>query len=165
MILTSTATIETSLLAINSTLTPNTTLYVPSATASAAVTIHPSPVVVSATTTITWTRYSWTHTQHISVVTETPTCIVPQRSDDTKPDPTCTFLPTIKVPAALSTSASKMRRREVPEVVAKRALVARDLDAPTVTVTATPAVNSTTTIVAPTVTDTSTVVETTTQTM
>jgi hypothetical protein len=133
------------------------------------ITIVPSEVTTTETETAWHTFTKWKHTQNILTQTVTPSCTVPPRPSF--PDPWATFIPTlIPLPWGLHWKRSNVIRSVDPKQAisrlerhrAKRAALPKDLakrsaDAPTVTSTASTAVNTTVTFVQPTSTKTFTI--------
>ncbi|KAM0704512.1 hypothetical protein Q7P35_008746 [Cladosporium inversicolor] len=132
------------------------------------ITIVPSEVTTTETQTIYHTFTRWRHTQGIVTETVTPSCTVPPRPSF--PDPWATFVPTlIPLPWGLHwkrgdvrivdprAAISRLERHRAKRSAAARKVAKRSPDVPTVTSTASIAVNTTVTSVLATSTNTFTV--------
>ncbi|KAK4494328.1 hypothetical protein PRZ48_014626 [Zasmidium cellare] len=130
-------------------------------------TITPKPVTTTSKKIITRTFNRWTKTQEIIAKTVTASCTIPPRPHF--PDPECRIIPTIiPIPKGLKINAKRAdkpipiesARKRFESVRAAKArteqlsernnIAVRSPDAPTITLTASTAINSTTTIYAST---------------
>ncbi|KAF2166072.1 hypothetical protein M409DRAFT_66957 [Zasmidium cellare ATCC 36951] len=162
-----TTTTSTSVIQTTSTVPNTQTITVPGVVKTK--TITPKPVTTTSKKMITRTFNRWTKTQVIITQTTTASCTVPPRPHF--PDPECHVIPTIiPIPRGLKINAKRADKPVPIEYARKRfesaraakarteqELAARDNnlavrspDAPTITITAQTAVNSTTTIYAST---------------
>ncbi|TLD34704.1 hypothetical protein E2P81_ATG04869 [Venturia nashicola] len=141
---------STSTQLVTSTVNATTTYSEPAFTANVTQTVRPRPTTTTVTKTITWNRNRYTHTASLIYSTVTASCTVPPRP--AYPDPTMTYHPRNFMPPAMKNNYQKKSER-VPRIF-KRAP-----DAPTITVSASPVLNVTSTVYGSTVTDTASAIE------
>ncbi|RDI78889.1 hypothetical protein Vi05172_g11030 [Venturia inaequalis] len=144
---------STSTQLVTSTVNATTTYSEPAVTANVTQTIRPRPTTTTITKTITRNRTRHSNAATLIYSTVTASCTVPPRP--ASPDPTMTYQPHKFMPAAIKNKHHK-KSEHAFDPSAKRAprIFKRAPDAPTITITATPAVNVTSTINGPTSTDT-----------
>ncbi|KAM0715736.1 hypothetical protein Q7P37_008250 [Cladosporium fusiforme] len=151
--------------------TLNNTLTITSPAETDYITVVPAEVTTTETRTIWHSHTSWTQTQSVIHETATPSCTIPSRPSS--PDPWATFKPTIiPLPAGLHWKRSEARAVDPEEALARllrhrarkvsaispdKKIKNRSADAPRITATASPAVNSTVTSIFPTSTATFTI--------
>lgn len=144
----------TSVVSLTSTVNATTTVVKPSKTGF--VTVTPKPVTTTSVKTIARTVRQWTKTAVVNTKTVTATCTVPPKPQ--QPDPTCRIVPHIKKlpkgvhipgkrdvpldPVAVRDRFARLRARRAAKIDA-RDMAKRSADIPTITSTATVAVNST----------------------
>jgi hypothetical protein len=141
------ALIITSTIVITSTLGATKTITKPAATAACTETVIPKPVKTTITKAVTWSRTIRKQTFSVVYETKTAKCTIPPRAP--RPDPLIHYHPKRFHPEVLEDKNYLRRAR-----FQRRDLDKRAPDAPTITITASPPVNTTTTITGPTVTDT-----------
>lgn len=175
---------ETSTFTDVSTVGPLSTVTVPSGTAKRIKTVKPK--AVTTTSTKLKTKTSWSRTRQVTTTTKTVTATCTTPAPPTRPDKPCKYSPRLLHPAALVTPTSipKLHRfirksdrvvdyewararveaaRQRRDALARgdvAALERRAADAPTVTVTGTEPVSTTTTVVESTIFTTESVLET-----
>ena len=146
----------------------NNTLTITQPAETDYITIVPSEVTTTETQTIWHSFTRWKHTQDVVTETVTPSCTVPPRPSF--PDPWATFKPTlIPLPWGLhwkrgdvrvvdpEVAKARLERHRARRSAGSRRVAKRSADLPTVTSTASIAVNETVTSTLPTSTNTFTV--------